>query len=179
MGIGRIASFLSSFSATAETVSADEMPDTPERRAQAMGGQADANRHHNQDPNDIASQLQTMLGAVRTLNENAVQQGAAVVMSSAGSEWRNAVSGLGHLLAAVDAKALANGAAAPVREAAQVIDAVEAGLAGTEAATEQVLRNLPALQAQRAQEVSDRFQADMRAAITQVRGVLSELNVKR
>ena len=91
---------------------------------------------------------------------------------------RNAVTGLSHLLAAVDSSALAQGAAAPVREAAGVIDAVEAGLIGTQAAAEQVMRNLPALQAARAQEASDRFQSDMRDAIRQVRGALGSLNVR-
>lgn len=184
MGIGRIASFLSSLSpaadAAAATATADQVPEESERRADALSEQpslADQQRHGG-DPNDIAAQLQTMVSAVRTLNENAIQQGAAVAVSAAGTELRNAVTGLSHLLAAVDAQALANGAAAPVREAAAVIDGVESGLAGTQAAAEQVMRNLPVVQAQRAQDASDRFQAEMRDAIRQVRGVLSDLNVK-
>lgn len=183
MGIGRIASFLSSLSpaadAAASTALAEQVPEESERRADALSDQpslSDQQRHG--DPNDIAAQLQTMVSAVRTLNENAIQQGGAVAVSAAGTELRNAVTGLSHLLAAVDAQALANGAVTPVREASAVIDGVEAGLVGTQAATEQVLRNLPAVQAQRAQDTADRFQADMRAAIGQVRGVLSDLNVR-
>lgn len=181
MGIGKIASLFSSLSPTANTAtgSADEVPQQQDRRAEAASQQSSlADRERNSDPNAIAAQLQTMVSAVRMLNENAVQQGAAVAMSAAGTQLRDAVNALGHLLAAVDAQALANGAAAPAKEAAGVIDAVEAGMVGTQASTEQVLRNLPALQAARAQETADRFQAEMRGAIRQVRSVLSDLNVK-
>lgn len=183
MGIGRIASFLSSLSPAADAASAaasaDELPPDSERRADAASAQSDLNDQRRQaDANDIAAQLQTMVGAVRALNDNAIQQGAAVAVSSAGNELRNAVVGLGHLLAAVDAHALAKGAAAPAREAAGVIDAVESGLAGSQAAAEQVMRNLPAVQAARAQEISSRFQAEMRGAIRQVREVLGSLNLK-
>lgn len=180
MGIGRIASFLSSLSPASDAAAgADQVPEQPERRAEALGEQpslADKERHG--DPNDIAAQLQTMVSAVRTLNENAIQQGAAVAVSAAGTELRNAVTGLSHLLAAVDAQAMANGAAAPVREAATVIDGVEAGIAATQAAAEQLVRTMPAAQAQRAQHASDRFQSEMQTAIRQVRGVLGDLNVK-
>ncbi|HLO79021.1 MAG TPA: hypothetical protein VK196_21405 [Magnetospirillum sp.] len=183
MGIGRIASFLSSLSpaadAAAASAAADQVPEERERKTDALSEQSStADKERRGDPNDLAAQLQTMVTAVRTLNENAVQQGAAVAVSAAGSELRNAVTGLSHLLAAVDANALANGAATPVREAAGVIDAVESGLVGTQAAAQQVMRNLPAAQAQRAQEASDRFQAEMRGAIKQVRGVLTDLNVR-
>jgi len=183
MAIGRIASFLSSLSPaadpTSETTNSEHIPEGVEQQTEAVSEQTalfDKERHGG-DPNEIAAQLQTMVNAVRTLNENAVQQGAAVAVSAAGTQLRNAVVGLSHLLAAVDAQAMATGAATPVREAAEVIDAVEAGVAGTHATTEQVLRNLPVLQAQRAQEASDRFQAEMRGAIRQVRSVLSDLNV--
>ena len=182
MGIGRIASFLSSLSPASDaaaTVTSTEIPDQPDRQAEGLGAQGGANdRERGGEPSEIAQQLQTMVGAVRTLNENAVQQGAAVAVSAVGNELRNAVTGLSHLLAAVDSRALAQGAAAPVREAAGVIDAVEAGLIGTQAAAEQGMRNLPALQAARAQEASDRFQSDMRDAIRQVRGALGSLNVR-
>ena len=40
------------------------------------------------------------------------------------------------------------------------------------------MRNLPAAQAQRAQEASNQFQAQMRVAIRQVREALSDLNVR-
>lgn len=182
MGIGRIASFLSSLSPASEAAaasSADQLPEQPDRRVDGLSEQQNlADRRGQGDPNDITAQLQTMVSAVRALNDNAVQQGAAVVVSAAGTELRNAVTALGHLLAAVDAQALAQGAAAPVREAATVIDSVEAGVAGSQSAAELVMRTLPALQAQRAQEATDRFQSEMRAAIGQVRGVLSGLNVK-
>lgn len=182
MGIGKIASLFSSLSPASDATapsSADQVPEQSDRRTEAASQQAslsDKERHG--DPNAIAAQLQTMVSAVRTLNENALQQGAAVAVSAAGTELRNAVSALSHLLAAVDAQALANGAAAPAKEAAGVMDAVEAGLAGTQAATEQVLRNLPAQQAAQAQERADRFQSEMRGAIRRVRNVLTDLNVK-
>lgn len=180
MGIGRIASFLSSLSPASEAAAAPtEVPEQPDRHAESLGSQTGTgDARHGGQPSEIVQQLQTMVGAVRTLNENAAQQGAAVAVSAVGGELRNAVSGLSHLLAAVDSRALANGAAAPVREAATVIDAVESGLVGNQAAAEQVMRNLPALQAARAQEVSDRFQSDMRDAIKQVRGALGSLNVR-
>lgn len=183
MGIGKITSLFSSLNPASDAVttgSADEVPERSDRRAEAASEQpslADKERHG--DPNELVAQLQTMVGAVRTLNENAIQQGAAVAMSAAGTELRNAVTGLSHLLAAVDAKAMVNGAAAPAKEAVGLMDAVEAGLVGTQASTEQVLRNLPALQAARAQEIADRFQSDMRGAIRQVRSVLTDLNVKK
>lgn len=182
MGIGRIASLFSSLSPASDAAaaaSAEDIPENNDQRTEAASEQASlADKERHGDPNGIAAQLQTMVNAVRTLNDNAVQQGAAVAVSAAGTQLRNAVTGLSHLLAAVDAQALANGAAGPVREAATVIDGVEAGLAGTQAAAEQVLRNLPVAQALRAEEASNRFQADMRNAIRQVRGVLSDLNVK-
>lgn len=182
MGIGRIASLFSSLSPASDAAAAsgtDSVPEDVERKTEASSEQASlADKERHGDPNGIAAQLQTMVNAVRTLNENAIQQGAAVALSAAGTELRNAVTGLSHLLAAVDANAMASGAAGPVREAGQVIDGVEAGLAGTQAAAEQMMRNLPVVQAQRAEEVSNRFQADMRTAIRQVRGVLTDLNVK-
>lgn len=183
MGIGRIASFLSSLSPAADAAAAasasDSVPEELDRRAEALNQQNQLNDDQRRNQaNDIALQLQTMVSAVRAVNENAVQQGAAVAVSAAGTELRNAVNALGHLLAAVDAHALASGAAGPVREAAQVIDGVEAGIAGAQAAAEQIMRNLPAAQAERAQMASDQFQAEMRAAIRQVRGVLSDLNVR-
>lgn len=182
MGIGRIASFLSSLSpasADAAASASPEIPDQPERKTESLGSQTGTgDRQPGGQPSEIVQQLQTMVGAIRTLNDNAAQQGAAVAVSAVGGELRAAVSGLGHLLAAVDSRALAEGAAAPVREAATVIDSVESGLVGNQAAAEQVMRNLPALQAARAQEVSDRFQADMRTAIKQVRGALGSLNVR-
>lgn len=184
MGIGRIASLLNGLSpnadAAATTASADAVPDEAERRADALSDQSDlSDRGRRGDPNDIAAQLQTMVTAVRALNENAVQQGAALAVSPAGIELKNAVTGLGHLLAAVNAQALANGAAQPVREAAGVIDAVEAGLAGSQAAAEQMIRAMPVQQAMRVQEISDRFQAEMYDAVRQVRGALGGLNVRR
>jgi hypothetical protein len=173
-------SSLSPASDAAAASSADQLPPERERRAEASSEQASlADRQRQGDPSGIAAQLQAMVGAIRTLNDNAIQQGAAVVVSAAGTELRNAVTGLGHLLAGVDAKAMTSGAAAPVREAANLMDAVEAGLAGTQAAAEQVMRTLPAAQAQRAEELSNRFQSEMRSAVRQVRGVLSDLNVKR
>ncbi|MCR6630530.1 MAG: hypothetical protein NVV74_11035 [Magnetospirillum sp.] len=182
MAVGRIASLLSSLSPSADAAaaasSADQVPEESERRVDSLSQQEQLDLDRRQgDANDIAAQLQTMVTAVRAINENAIQQGAAMAMSPAGTELRNAVSGLGHLLAAVDAQALAKGAAAPAREAGAVIDAVEAGVAGSQAAAEQLLRSLPAAQAERAQEMSARFQAEMRAAIRQVRTVLSDLKV--
>lgn len=182
MAVGRIASFLSSLSPAADTAAAsgaEQLPEELDRHVAALDQQQNLSERQGQgDPSDIAAQLQTMVSAVRSLNENAVQQGAAVVVSAAGTQLHNAVSALGHLLAAVDAQAMAKGASGPVREAATVVDSVEAGLAGTQNAAEQVMRNLPALQAQRAQEASDRFQANMRDAIRQVRGTLGSLNVR-
>ncbi|HTH15016.1 MAG TPA: hypothetical protein VL974_00075 [Magnetospirillum sp.] len=180
MAVGRIASFLSSLSPAADAAAqSDSVPEELERRAEAASQQSqltDDQRRSN--ASDIAVQLQTMVSAVRMLNENAVQQGAAVAISAAGTELHNAVTGLGHLLAAVDAHALATGAAAPVREASDVIDGVEAGVSSAQASAEQIMRNLPAAQAQRAQEASNQFQAQMRGAIRQVREALSDLNVR-
>jgi hypothetical protein len=181
MALGKITSLLSSLSPASDAAAAapEETPQDTDRRTEALSDQSGlANDGQRGTSSDIAAQLQTMVGAVRILNENALQQGAAVAVSQAGGELKNAVSGLGHLLSAVSAQALANGAAAPVREASKVIDGVEAGLAGSQAAAEQLIRNLPAAQSQRAQEASDKFQADMRAAITQVRGALGSLNVR-
>lgn len=181
MGIGKIASFLNSLSpaseAAATTASADQVPEDSERRANALSEHPDlSGDHQHNDPNTLAAQLHTMVGAVRALNDHAVQQGAAVAVSPAGPQLKNAVTALGHLLAAVDAQALAHGAAAPVREASGVIDAVEAGLAGSQAAAEQLMRNLPAHQTFRAREALDTFQTDMQAAVSHVRGALDGLN---
>lgn len=184
MALGRIASMINALSPGSDTAasaasSSEDVPKEMDRRAQGLSDQSSLSEdRRRRDANDLAAQLQTMVTAVRALNENAVQQGAALAVSPEGSELKNAVSGLGHLLSAVNAQALANGAAAPVREAAKVIDGVEAGVAGTQVAAEQLIGHLPAAQAQRAKEVSDRFQADMRQAIQQVRGALGSLNVR-
>lgn len=182
MGIGKIASLLSSLSPASDAAPAapaDEVSSEVDRRTTAASEQASlSDKEHHGDPNAVATQLMTMVNAVRTLNDNAVQQGAAVAVSAAGTELRNAVTGLSHILATVDAQALANGAAAPVREASQVIDAVETTVVGTQNAVELVMRNLPLAQAQRAEEASQQFQREMRAAIRQVRGVLTDLNVR-
>lgn len=183
MAIGRIASLLSSLSPSADAAAAaasatEELPQGDHFVAPGSA-QTSTGRKYSQggDNGDIASQLQTMVSAIRTLNDNAIQQGAAVAVSPVGDQLRSAVTGLGHLLAAVDATALANGAAQPAREAAAVMDSVESGLAGTQAAAEQVVRNLPAEQARNAQDATDRFQSSMSAAIRQVRGALSGLNL--
>lgn len=181
MALGKITSLLSSLSPASDAAAAptEEMPQDLGRQTEALSDQSGlANDSRRGPSSDIAAQLQTMVGAVRILNENALQQGAAVAVSQVGGELKNAVSGLGHLLSAVSLQALANGAAAPAREAGKVIDGVEAGLAGSQAAAEQLIRNLPAVQSQRAQEASDKFQAEMRTAISQVRGALGSLNVR-
>lgn len=182
MAISKIASLFSSLAPASDpsaTVNAEEVPHEHDRRTEAASEQASlSDRQRHGDPSGIAAQLQTMVNAVRMLNENAIQQGAAVAVSAAGTELGNAVNALSHLLAAVDANAMANGALRPVREAAGVIDAVEAGLAGTQASIDLAVRNLPAVQASRAQEALDRFQAEMSRAIRQVRSVLAELNIR-
>ena len=178
MGIGRIASLLSSLSpasesASAVTASEETLPDSG-RLTEGTGSSHE--RRQSQDSSqtsDITQQIQTMIAAVRQLNDNAVQQGAAVAVSSAGAQLKNAVTGLGHLLAAVDAQTLAGGAASQIKQANEVVDAVEAGIVGTQAATEQLLRTMPQQQAQYAQETSQRFQVEMRNALDQVRGSLA------
>lgn len=178
MGIGRIASFLNSLSpssdAASAALSADDLGDDAGPLIDSANGvqSNDADRQNKQS-SDIPQQLQTMIAAVRQLTENAVQQGAAVAVSSAGSDLKNAVHSLGHLLASVDAQAMANGAATQIKQANDVVDAVESGILGTQAATEQLLRQMPPQQAQYAQETSQRFQSDMRQALEQVRGTLS------
>lgn len=177
MGIGRIASFLSSLSPASESASAaaaaDETLPESQRQAESSAGTGDRRSRDSQQSNDITQQLQTMIGAVRQLNEHAIQQGAAISVSDAGTQLKNAVSGLGHLLATVDAQVLASKAQTQIRQANEVVDSVEAGIAGTQAATEQLLRTMPAQQAQYAQETSQRFQVEMRKAIDQVRGTLA------
>lgn len=178
MGIGRIASFLSSLSPASESAAAvaaadESLPET-QRLAEGSGAIGDRNRHgDSQQSADITHQLQTMITAVRQLNENAIQQGAAVSVSDAGTQLRNAVSGLGHLLATVDAQGLFRQAQTQIKQANEVVDSVEAGIAGTQAATDQLLRQMPPQQAQFAQEASRRFQVEMRNAIDQVRGTLA------
>ncbi|MBR9972386.1 hypothetical protein [Magnetospirillum sulfuroxidans] len=160
-------------SASAVAASDETLPDSG-RLTEGTGGTHE--RRQSQDSNqtnDITQQIQTMIAAVRQLNDNAVQQGAAVAVSSAGAQLKNAVTGLGHLLAMADAQTLASGAASQIKQANEVVDAVEAGIVGTQAATEQLLRNMPAQQAQYAQETSQRFQVEMRNALDQVRGSLA------
>jgi hypothetical protein len=179
MGIGRIASFLSSLSPASETAaavaSADrELPDSL-RQAEASSPQQDHERQRqNSGAAEIAQQLQTMIAAVRTLNDNAVEQGAALPVSQTGQQLRNAVSGLGHLLSALDPKSLVQ-ASAQVREAGHAVDAVEAGLAGTQASAEQMFRTMSVQQAQTAKEISARYQAEMQAAVGRVRGAVSQI----
>ena len=178
MGIGRIASFLGSLSPASESAAAaaatDETLPESQRLAEGTDGASDRRRYSDsQQTADITQQLQTMIGAVRQLNENAIQQGAAISVSDAGTQLKNAVSGLGHLLATVDAQGLFKQAQAQIKQANEVVDSVEAGIAGTQAATDQLLRQIPPQQAQFAQEASQRFQTEMRNAIGQVRGTLA------
>ena len=177
MGIGRITSFLNSLSPSKEPTATDAVPDeAAERKAESLSEQSLSHERQQNDSNHIAAQLQTMVGAVRALNDNATEQGAALAVSPAGLQLKNAVIGLGHLLAAVDGRAMATGAAAPVREAANVADAVETSLAATQSAAAQLLRSLPAEQAERIRSVSDGFQRDMRTALAQVRDALQGLH---
>lgn len=180
MGIGRIASFLSSLSpasdVAAATAAAEPAAVEAHRQTEETAAQQDRERRDQQAGlAELTQQLQTMIAAVRSSNENAVQQGAAMAVSPVGTQLANAVTGLGHILAVVDARALANGAAAQVREAGQVVDIVEAGLAGSQAAAQTILSQLPAQQAAAAAQAAERFQADMQRALSQVRGVLGTL----
>ena len=177
MGIGRIASFLSSLSpaseSTAAAAAADrELPESLRQTEASSPQQEQERQRQSASPADIVQQLQTMIAAVRTLNDNAVEQGAALPVSQTGTQLRNAVSGLGHLLSALDPQSLA-GVSAQVREAGQAVDAVEAGLVGTQASAEQMFRTMSQQQAQTAKEVSARFQAEMRDAVDRVRGAVS------
>jgi 3-hydroxyisobutyrate dehydrogenase-like beta-hydroxyacid dehydrogenase len=177
MGIGRIASFLSSLSPASESTAAvaasdRELPESLRQTEASSPQQEQERQRQSASPADIAQQLQTMIAAVRTLNDNAVEQGAALPVSQTGAQLRNAVSGLGHLLSALDPQSLA-GASVQVREAGQAVDAVEAGLAGTQASAEQMFRTMSQQQAQTAKEVSARFQAEMRDAVDRVRGAVS------
>lgn len=178
MGIGRIASFLSSLSPASESASAvaasdEDLPDVGRQTGAAADTQDRGQRQDSQQTGDITQQLQTMIAAVSQLNDNAVQQGAAIAVSPAGTQLKNAVTGLGHLLATVDVKSVDSGAATQIKRANDVVDAVEAGIAGTQAATDQLLRQMAPQQAQYAQETSQRFQTDMRNALSQVRGTLA------
>lgn len=178
MAIGKIAAFLSSLSPDADTAAAEQIPEQAERHAESLSQQDDLardNRHPN--ANDIAAQLQTMVGAVRALNDNAVEQGAAVAVSAAGTQLKYAVSALGHLLSTVDSHALATGAAAPAREAASAVNSVEINLARAHVAAEQMIRTMSIAQALRAEEASTKFQADMRDALQHVRDALGSLNL--
>lgn len=180
MGIGRIASFLSSLSASAAAESATPVESSD---GVVIGGESSASsataaedRDRNRDSGnaaDVTQQLQTMVSAVRQLNDNAVQQGAAVAVSPAGAQLKNAVTGLGHLLATIDSGAVTEGTTRQLHEAGKVMDSVEAGIVGAQAAAEQMARQMPAQQAQYALETSQRFQKDMRNALDQVRGTLS------
>lgn len=180
MGIGRIASFLSSLSPASDAAAAAESAQSPvaeDRRAAeaASAGQEREWRDGRNGPSDIALQLQTMIAAVRSSHEVAAEQGAAMAVSPAGLQLKNAVTGLGHILAVVDAEAMARGAAAQVREANQVIDAVESGLAGLQSGTQQILAQLPAQQAAAARQAGERFHDEMTRALSQVRGALGSL----
>jgi hypothetical protein len=175
MAIGKIASFLNSLSPAKEPVAEWAPDEAADRKAEAASGHGQSYERQHADPNHIAFQLQTMVGAVRALNDNAAEQGAALALSPAGLQLKNAVIGLGHLLTAVDGQAMATGAAAPVREAAEVTAAVETSLAASQSAAADILRTLPAEQAERVRSVADGFQRDMRAALAQVHTALHNL----
>ncbi|CAA7616274.1 Secreted protein [Magnetospirillum sp. LM-5] len=177
MGIGRIASFLSSLSPASESAaavsSADrELPESLRQTEASMAQQDHERQRQGAGPADIVQQLQTMIAAVRTLADNAVQQGAALPVSQTGAQLRNAVSGLGHLLSALDPQTL-NMVQTQVREAGKAVDAVEAGLTGTKESAEQVFRTMSADQAQAAKAISERFQTEMQDAVSRVRGAVS------
>lgn len=178
MSIGRIASFLSSLSPASDAAAAttDSPIAVDHRPTEAASAQQDRERRDGDaTPSAIAQQLQTMIAAVRSSHQVAAEQGAAMAVSPAGTQLKNAVTGLGHILAVVDAEAMVKGAAAQVREASEVIDAVESGLLGLQSTSQQIIAQLPAQQAAVARQAGDRFQADMRQALGQVRGVLGSL----
>jgi hypothetical protein len=178
MGIGRIASFLSSLSPASDAAAATPSAGAPiaDRHIETATPQQDYERTGSPGgASDIAWQLQTMIASVRSSHEVAVEQGAAMAVSSAGTQLKNAVTALGHIFAVVDAEAMAQGAAAQVREADQVIDAVEAGLVGAQSNAAQIISTLPAQQAAAARQAGDQFQADMRQALSRVRSALGTL----
>lgn len=181
MSIGRIASFLSSLSPASDAAAVAQGAESPvlaidQRPPQAASPEQDRDWNEPQGGHsDIALQLQTMIAAVRSSHQVAAEQGAAMAVSPAGTQLKNAVTGLGHILAVVDAEAMAHGAAAQVREAGEVIDAVESGLAGLQTTSAQIIAQLPAQQAAAARQAGERFQADMQRALGQVRGVLGSL----
>lgn len=181
MAIGKIASFFNGLSATDQTAPVETGDNTLAEstdRVDSTGNSGSGNRRDrsNGDSAAVAQQLGIMIAAIQQLNDNAVQQGAAAAVSSAGTQLRNAVTGLGHILATVDAQAINEQVSRQIKQADDVIDAVEAGVAGTQASTELVLRNLPAVQALAAQEAAQKFQTEMRQAIQQVRGSLAMLS---
>lgn len=178
MAVGKIASFLSSLSPNKEATAAESMPEeAPERSAEALAEQHLSRQRREADPNHIAFQLQTMVGAVRALNETAAEQGAALALSPTGLQLKNAVIGLGHLLAAVDDQAMATGAAAPAREAAHAVQAVEASLAAAQSSSAKALQTLPSEQAERIRTLSDGFQREMHQALGRVHEALLGLRI--
>lgn len=180
MAIGKIVSFFNGLSSSDQASAVDGSDSLLAGTDGWVDNTDRSDTHKNRDsgsvdPSAMAQQLGVMINSVQQLNSTAMEQGAAASVSNVGTQLKNAVTGLGHILSSVNPGSVTEQVARQIKKADEVIDAVESGLAGTQASTETVLRNLPMIQAMAAQEAAQKFQTEMHQAIDQVRGGLAVL----
>lgn len=179
MGFGRIAA-LFGFSATETDGAASSTSGTSESgeagaEPSSSGSRSFLPYQQHVDPDQLVAQLHTVISSVRQLNDFAARQGAALSVSSAGNQLRNAVGCLGNLLSTTDARVLENNAIPQLQEAETVISSVETTINNVRAAAETMIASLPEPQASRARDASEAFQTAMTVSIGQVRGSLTPI----
>jgi hypothetical protein len=173
MGIGRIASLLGSLSPTAAPAE-QAAPDAPGRDEVIVAppGGMESEHRPGEGKADMAAQIQQLLSAIQQLHATASEDGAAMAFSRSGASLRDAVGGLGHLLAT----ARDTGAKLPqdlVQDSKRVVGEVETGLSGLKSAIQQRMDAMEPHAAARIGETASRFVAEMQAALNHVRGALA------
>lgn len=172
MAIGRLVSLLGLGPVTAP----QQQPDDS-LHGDAVGAAGSGAERHGpgqRDETDVSAQIRAVLGAIRQLHENASEDGAGMAFSHAGNALPGSIGALGHLLAtARDSRE-----ALPPRiigDTVKVMNAVDEDLDRLGASVADRLRQLPAVDRDRAHDVTGRFMAEMKTAVALVRATLAGL----
>lgn len=164
MGIGRIAALLGSLSPSAAEQAQSDVTRTEPAIAEAASNSSDHNFQDNPS-SDAAIQIQAVIGAIRQLNENAGQDGAAMAFSQSGGTLKESVGGLTYLMQnARDSRAALP--AQMLSDVAQVARDVEARVQTVRDGIDQRLTRMQGADQQRLRQAADSFVAEMQNTLT-------------
>lgn len=166
MSIGRIAALLGSLSPSAAEQAQTEASIHEPAVAAPDSSISDNNPGANPG-NESLAQIQAVIGAIRQLNDNAGQDGAAMAFSQSGSTLKDSVSGLAYLVQ--NAGPLPDGVKADVAQLTRdvevrvqtVRDGLEQRLAHTQKAADQ----------QRLSQIAGAFVTEMQSALTTLKNL--------